>query len=73
MTQQNAELQRSFDTERAAWTTERKELEGTILDMTTSAQTSQTDRSTWEIEIQQQEERAKVRYYPERPIVIVLR
>ena len=60
VTQQNAEIQRTFDSERAAWVNDKKELEATILDMTTSAQHSQTDKSTWEAEIRHQEQRAKV-------------
>ncbi|PIL22755.1 transporter [Ganoderma sinense ZZ0214-1] len=59
VTQQNAELQRSFDSERAAWVNEKKELEGTILDMTTSVQHTQSDKSAWEAEIRQLEVRAK--------------
>ncbi|KAM5539450.1 hypothetical protein V8D89_006902 [Ganoderma adspersum] len=59
VTQQNAEIQRTFDSERAAWVNEKKELEGTILDMTTSAQHTQTDKSTWEAEIRHQEQRAR--------------
>ena len=60
VTQQNAEIQRTFDSERAAWVSDKKELEATILDMTTSAQHTQTDKSTWEAEIRHQEQRAKV-------------
>lgn len=60
VTQQNAELQRTFDDERTAWVNEKKELEGAIVDLTTSAQHTQTDKSNWEAEIRQLEKRARV-------------
>ena len=69
MTQTNTELQRKFDEDRAAWLDEKKTLEDTIVDLSTSAQSTQTDRSTWELEIHRQEERAKViRIQPTRLI-----
>lgn len=61
LTQTNIDLQRQFDQERVAWVNDKKTLEDTIVDMSTSAQNTQSDRSTWEAEIHQQEERAKVR------------
>ena len=60
MTQTNTELQRKFDEDRAAWLNDKKTLEDTIVDLSTSAQSTQTDRGTWELEIHRQEERAKV-------------
>ncbi|EIW59409.1 uncharacterized protein TRAVEDRAFT_121374 [Trametes versicolor FP-101664 SS1] len=59
VTQANTELQQKFDTERLAWADDKRTLEDTIVDISTSAQHIQTDRSTWEVEIHQQEERAK--------------
>ncbi|KAI8994233.1 hypothetical protein BD414DRAFT_506685 [Trametes punicea] len=59
LTQANIELQQQFDNERATWTNDKKILEDTIVDMSTSAQHTQSDRTTWESELRQQEERAK--------------
>ncbi|KAI0629748.1 hypothetical protein C8Q77DRAFT_263303 [Trametes polyzona] len=59
LSQANTELQQKLDSERVAWANDKKTLEDTIVDMSTSAQHTQTDRSTWEAEIRQQEERAK--------------
>lgn len=56
------ELQKTFDTERSAWTTDKKQLEDTIVDMSTSEKHSEHDRSSREAEVRQQEERAKVYY-----------
>lgn len=56
----NGDLQRQFDNERTAWTNDKRMLEDTIVDLSTSAQSTQSDRSTWEADIKQQEERAKV-------------
>ena len=61
LTRTNTDLQRQLDTERAAWLNDKKTPEDTIVDLSTAAQTIQTDRSTWELEIHRQEERAKVR------------
>ncbi|RPD77586.1 hypothetical protein L226DRAFT_326460 [Lentinus tigrinus ALCF2SS1-7] len=58
-TQANTELQRQFETERTAWLNDKRTLEDTIVDMSTSAQSTQSDRSSWEAEIKQQEARAK--------------
>ncbi len=60
LTQTNTELQRQFDSDRIAWANDKKTLEDTIVDMSTSAQHSQSDRSSWEVDIKQQEDRAKV-------------
>ncbi|KAI0826824.1 hypothetical protein BC628DRAFT_1319381 [Trametes gibbosa] len=59
ITQANTELQQTFDNERIAWANDKRTLEDTIVDMSTSAQHTQSDRSTWEVEIHQQEQRAK--------------
>ena len=56
----NSDLQKQYDTDRAAWTSDKKTLGDTIVDLSTSAQSTQSDRSGWEAEIRQQEERAKV-------------
>ena len=52
-------MQKTFDTERAAWVNDKKTLEGTIFDMTTSEKSVESDRASRESEIRQQEERAK--------------
>lgn len=54
------ELQKSFETERIAWMNDKKTLEDTIVDMSTSEKHSENDRTTRENEVRQQEERAKV-------------
>ncbi|KAJ7132943.1 hypothetical protein C8R46DRAFT_1181193 [Mycena filopes] len=53
------ELQKVFDTERTAWTTDKKVLEDTIVDLGTSEKHSESDRTSREHEVRQQEERAK--------------
>ncbi|KAG2147462.1 uncharacterized protein EDB93DRAFT_1147386 [Suillus bovinus] len=53
-----SELQRTFESERLAWTNDKKTLEDTIVDLSTSEKTSETDRTTRESEVRQQEERA---------------
>jgi nucleoprotein TPR len=57
------ELQKSFESERTAWTNDKKILEDTIVDMSTSEKNSEYDRTSRENEVRQQEERAKVRSY----------
>ncbi|KAI0647815.1 hypothetical protein C8Q79DRAFT_924901 [Trametes meyenii] len=59
LTQTSTEMQRRFDSERLAWANDKKTLEDTIVDISSSAQHTQSDRSTWEAEIHRQEERAK--------------
>ena len=54
------ELQKTFETERNAWTNDKKTLEDTIVDMSTSEKHSESDRTSREGEVRQQEERAKV-------------
>ncbi|KAG5646523.1 hypothetical protein DXG03_003290 [Asterophora parasitica] len=54
------ELQKTFEAERAAWTNDKKTLEDTIVDMSTSEKHQESDRTSREKEVRQQEERAKV-------------
>lgn len=60
-TEKNSESQRLLETERAAWANDRRTLEDTIVDMSTSERNTEDDRASRENEIRQQEERAKVR------------
>ncbi|KAG1831496.1 hypothetical protein EV424DRAFT_1571449 [Suillus variegatus] len=53
-----SELQCTFELERLVWTNDKKTLEDTIVDLSTSEKTSETDRTTRESEVRQQEERA---------------
>ncbi|KAH8082011.1 hypothetical protein BXZ70DRAFT_631748 [Cristinia sonorae] len=53
------EMQKTFDAERAAWNNDKKTLEGTIFDMSTSEKNIESDRESRQNEIRQQEERAK--------------
>ncbi|KAJ7758135.1 hypothetical protein DFH07DRAFT_772602 [Mycena maculata] len=53
------ELQKSFETERTAWTNDKRVLEDTIVDLGTTEKYSESDRTTRENEVRQQEERAK--------------
>ena len=59
LSQKNAELQRTLDTERAAWLQDKKTLEGTIYELTTSERSSENDRASREDEVRQLEERAR--------------
>lgn len=56
------ELQKSFETERIVWTNDKKTLEDTIVDMSTSEKNSENDRTSRENEVRHQEERAKVSF-----------
>ena len=56
--QKNTELQRTFDTERAAWLQHKKELEGSILELSTSEKSSESERASREDEVRKLEERA---------------
>ncbi|KAI0953616.1 hypothetical protein AcW1_007790 [Taiwanofungus camphoratus] len=58
-TEKNSESQRLLETERAAWANDRRTLEDTIVDMSTSERNTEDDRASRENEIRQQEERAK--------------
>ncbi|PBK97398.1 hypothetical protein ARMGADRAFT_637587 [Armillaria gallica] len=53
------ELQRTFEVERTAWTNDKKTLEETIIDLSTSEKHSESDRTSREQEVRLQEERAK--------------
>ncbi|KAL4081207.1 hypothetical protein J3A83DRAFT_166681 [Scleroderma citrinum] len=52
------EVQQTLETERSAWTNDKKILEGTIVDLSTSERTSENDRNAHEREIRVLEERA---------------
>lgn len=57
---QHNEIQKSFETERTAWINDKKTLEDTIVDMSTSEKHSESDRNSWEQGMRALEERAKV-------------
>ncbi|CCM06215.1 uncharacterized protein FIBRA_08460 [Fibroporia radiculosa] len=59
LSEKNLELRRSLETERIAWTQDRKTLEDTIVDMSASERNSENDRASRESEVRQQVERAK--------------
>ncbi|KAK0440023.1 uncharacterized protein EV420DRAFT_1279341 [Desarmillaria tabescens] len=58
-TAQLNELQKTFEIERTAWTNDKKTLEETIIDLSTSEKHSESDRTSREQEVRLQEERAK--------------
>ncbi|KAK2465728.1 hypothetical protein APHAL10511_002272 [Amanita phalloides] len=53
------EIRKTFDTERTAWASDKKTLEDTIIDLSTSEKNAETDRSSRENEIRHLEERTK--------------
>ena len=55
-------MQRNFEAERLEWLNDKKTLEGTIFDLSSSEKHSESDRNAWEAETRQLEERAKVRH-----------
>jgi nucleoprotein TPR len=57
---QHNESLKSFETERTAWINDKKTLEDTIVDMSTSEKHSESDRSSWEEGMRALEERVKV-------------
>ncbi len=59
LSSKNVELQRTLETERAAWAQDKRTLEDTIVDMTTSEQGTESERTAHANEIRQLEERAK--------------
>lgn len=77
------ELQRTFEVEQTAWTNDKKTLEETIIDLSTSEKHSESDRTSREQEVRLQEERAKVyllipviffhTYFPQRPLRSAIR
>jgi nucleoprotein TPR len=54
------ELTRKYEADHAAWASDKKTLEETIVDLSTSDKQSESDRASWEASIREQEERAKV-------------
>ncbi|KAJ3503028.1 hypothetical protein NLJ89_g8615 [Agrocybe chaxingu] len=56
---QHNEIQKTFEAERTAWINDKKTLEDTIVDMSTSEKHSESDRSTREQEMRSLEDRAK--------------
>ncbi|KAK7028127.1 Protein mlp1 [Paramarasmius palmivorus] len=59
LTTKNQELQKQFDKERTSWTNDKKTLEDTIVELSTSEKNTENDRATRENEVKVQEERAK--------------
>ncbi|KZT67236.1 hypothetical protein DAEQUDRAFT_729270 [Daedalea quercina L-15889] len=59
VSQKHTELQRTLETERIAWVTDRKTLEDTIIDMSTSERNSENDRASRDTEVKQQQERTR--------------
>ncbi|KAI0338862.1 hypothetical protein BDW22DRAFT_1362157 [Trametopsis cervina] len=57
--QSNTELKETLSTERSAWAQDKKMLEDTIVDITTSERSSDSDRASRENEVRELEERAK--------------
>ncbi|KAL0960729.1 hypothetical protein HGRIS_005754 [Hohenbuehelia grisea] len=55
----HTELQRTMDTERTTWLNDKKTLEDTIVDMSTSEKNSESDRTYRANELRRQEQRAK--------------
>ena len=60
ITVRHTEIQHTLENERAAWLSDKKTLEDTIVDMSTSEKHSESDRSLREMEARRQEERANV-------------
>ena len=56
------EQQKAFETERTAWINDKKTLEDTIVDLSTSEKQTENDRNSREQELNALEERAKVSY-----------
>ncbi|KAK0187834.1 hypothetical protein F5146DRAFT_1060914 [Armillaria mellea] len=54
------ELQKTFEVERTAWTNDKKTLEETIIDLSTSEKHSENDRTSREEAVRLQEQRAKL-------------
>lgn len=59
LNQKHSELKEALANERAAWAQDKKTLEETIIDITTSERSSESDRASRENEIKELEERAK--------------
>ncbi|KAF9077487.1 hypothetical protein BDP27DRAFT_1397327 [Rhodocollybia butyracea] len=56
---QHHDLQKQYEEERIAWANDKKTLEDTIVDLSTSEKVSENDRTVRESEVKQQEQRAK--------------
>ena len=54
------ELQKISETQRSTWLADKKQLEDTIVDMSTSEKHQESDRASRETEVKQLEDRAKV-------------
>ena len=54
-------MKRTFDEERESWANDKRTLEDTLVELTTSEKHIAEDRTSHDAEIRQQEERAKVR------------
>lgn len=63
------ELQRTLETERTAWLNDKRTLEDTIVDLSTSEKHSESDRTLRESDARQQEERATVCIFTRYPCV----
>ncbi|ESK95244.1 filament-forming protein [Moniliophthora roreri MCA 2997] len=59
LTSKHNDLQKQFETERTAWVNDKKTLEDTIVDLSTSERMTENDRVARENEVKVQEERAK--------------
>ncbi|KAI0758624.1 hypothetical protein BC629DRAFT_1444031 [Irpex lacteus] len=59
LTQTHSELKETLTNEQAAWAQDKKTLEETIIDITTSEQSSESDHASRENEVEELEERAK--------------
>ena len=59
--EQLSSINKNFEEERTAWKNDKKTLEDTIVDMTTSEKHLESDRASRDHEIRSIEERAKVR------------
>ena len=67
------DLQKTLETERSAWANDKKTLEDTIVDMTTSERHSESDRATHEREVRTLEARAVVCVYSQSKHMFCLR
>lgn len=68
-------VQQTLETERIAWINDKKTLEGTIVDLSTSERTSENDRNAYEREVRVLEERAVVGFFVadiRTPLIIMM-
>ena len=61
-TEKYTQLQQKFESERVAWANDKKTLEDAIVDISSLEKNSESDRTSRESEIRQQEERARVTF-----------